>query len=113
MKASSYVPGGLRQDTGQRKSHTSLRRRRTPSQPFPPRLHVDSQVPVTETTTPFGPPLSNQPVRLLSTERSVKILSRCGPRVGPNARDATMSLPLYCQFAGGGVGLGPVGGRFS
>src|SRR5687768_10801236 len=112
MKASSYVPGGLRQDTGQRKSHTSLRRRRTPSQPFPPRLHVDSPVPVTETTTPFGPPLSNQPVRLLSTERSVKILSRYGPRVGPNARNATMSLHLYCWFAGAALALALVGGRF-
>src|SRR5215217_5992749 len=61
--------------------------------------------PVTETTTPFGPPLSNHLARLLSTERSVKILSRWDPWVGPNARNATMSLHLYCQFAGAALAL--------
>src|SRR5215216_6626729 len=111
MKASSYLPGGQRQDTGQRKSNTSSRKRRKTSPRFP-RLQVDSPAPLTETTTPFGPPLSNQPMRFLSTERSVRILSRSGPRVGPNARNGTTTLPLYCQFAGGGLALALVGERF-
>src|SRR5215213_1896707 len=111
MKASSYLPRGQRQDTGQRKSNTSSRRRWKTSPRFP-RLTSIPPAPLTETTTPFGPPLSNQQARLLSTERSVKILSRWGPRVGPNARSATISLRLYCQFADGALALALVGERF-
>src|SRR5215216_1677838 len=100
MKASSYLPRGQPQDTGQRKSNTSSRRRRKTSPRFP-RL----------TSIPPAP-LTDQQARLLSTERSVKILSRWGPRVGPNARNATISLRLYCQFAGGALALALVGERF-
>ena len=92
--------------------------------PFHPASTLIPPVPSTETTTPFGSPLSNQPVRFLSTERSVKILSSCGPRVGPNTRNAAMSLPrpgeapersadqMSCgQRRSGSGGALPKGGR--
>src|SRR5918911_202235 len=97
MKASSYLPGGQRQDTGQRKSNTSSRRQNVSalSPPIPPE-------PSTETTTPSVHPYLINHLDCCQPNGQ----SRYGPRVGPNARNATTSLLPVCWR---GVSLGTRG----
>src|SRR5215204_96304 len=104
MKASSYLVANARIPVSENltlaREDGGKRLRAFPtSTSIPP-------APLTETTTPSGPPLSNQPVRLLSTERSVKMWSTGRPERAERHDIGASLLPVCWR----GVSLGTRGG---